>query len=79
MKIIIDSDPSSEPFPLEYKNIKGFIFMALTEVDGKYKLGTYYGYGDLSPEEYDDAQVQAMVEQFGLYWQDAKMWMKEVG
>jgi len=79
MKIILDTDPTQEPFPIEYDNVKGFIFMALTEREGKYHLATYYGYGELSGEEYDDAKIQAMVEQFGMYWQDAKMWMKEVG
>jgi len=79
MKLVLDTDPTQEPFPIVYENVKGYILIALTEKDGKYHMGTQYGYGDLTGEEYDDAKIQAMVEQFGMYWQDAKMWMKDIG
>lgn len=84
MKLILDSDarlvgPKGEdPYPTEYKNVKAFCFFALTEENGRYFIETNYGFGDLTSEEYDNAKLQTLVSQFGLYWQDAKMWLKEL-
>lgn len=78
MKLTLDSDPDGEPFPIVYKNVKGFIFMALTKEAGKYILNTYHGYGDLTSEEHENAKLEALVNQFGLYWQDARMWMRDL-
>lgn len=78
MKLILDSDPDGEPFPIEYKNVKGFIFMALTEENGKYILNSYHGYGELKDDENNNEKLDALVRQFNLYWQDAQMWVKEL-
>jgi len=78
MNLKIESEPDTEPFPVEYKNVKGFICMALTEKNGEYILESYHGYGEIEEHEQDNEKLDALIRQFSLYWQDARMWMKEI-
>lgn len=78
MKLILESTPEGDPFPITYNNVKGFIFMALTEKDGKYTLESYHGYGELTEPERENTKLEALIKQFSLYWQDARMWMREL-
>lgn len=78
MNLKLVTDPDGEPFPIENKNVKGFIFMALTEENGKYVLNSYHGHGDLTDEEKENPKLEALVKQFSMYWQDAKMWVQEI-
>jgi hypothetical protein len=58
---------------MEVKNVKGVLTLFLTEREGQYLIQTWVGYGDRTPEEYDNEALSGMIRLFEGYYRDANL------